>query len=106
MTERRTSARVSVNLEVEERTAGDLYFQRATNLSITGLYLDGTLPHPPGTQVVLALALPGEPTPVRVRGEVIPPTARPRGMGVKFVSVSAYNRARIAEYLARAPMVA
>jgi len=106
MTERRTSARVQVNLEVEERLGEDLYFQRATNLSASGLYLHGTLPHPPGTQIQLQLTLPGEPTPVRVRGEVTPPAARPIGMGVKFVALSVYDRARIAEYLARAPMVA
>lgn len=101
--ERRTSDRVVVDLWVEEHTDDALYFQRATNLSLGGLYLDKTLPHPPGTRVQLELRLPGERAPLRVVGEVVPATAREVGMGVRFVGLSLDERARIAEYLARAP---
>lgn len=101
--ERRTSDRVVVDLWVEEHTDDALYFQRATNLSLGGLYLDKTLPHPPGTRVQLELRLPGERAPLRVSGEVVPATAREVGMGVRFVGLSLDERARIADYLARAP---
>ncbi|MEI8254265.1 MAG: PilZ domain-containing protein [Deltaproteobacteria bacterium] len=101
--DRRTNHRVVVELWVEERTEDALYFQRATNLSIGGLFLDHTLPHPAGTRVQLELRLPGEPTPILVSGEVVPATDRDLGMGVRFVGLSQHERARIAEYLERAP---
>jgi len=101
--DRRNNERVVVDLWVEERTEDALYFQRATNLSVGGLFLDHTLPHPAGTLVQLELRLPGEQTPLRVAGEVVPPTDREQGMGVRFVGLSSLERDRIAEYLERAP---
>jgi uncharacterized protein (TIGR02266 family) len=101
--ERRTSSRIVVDLWVEERTEDALYFQRATNLSLGGLFLDRTLPHPAGTRVQLELRLPGETAPLRVFGEVVPPTERDVGMGVRFVGLSTHERARIANFLDRAP---
>ena len=58
--ERRGSERVVVDLWVEEHTDDALYFQRATNLSMGGLFLDRTLPHPAGTRVQLEVRLPGD----------------------------------------------
>ncbi len=101
--ERRTNNRVVVDLWVEERTEDALYFQRATNLSIGGLFLDRTLPHPAGTRVQLELRLPGEASPLRVAGEVVANADRDMGRGVRFVNLSTHERARLAEYLDRAP---
>lgn len=100
MTERRASERVHVELRVDERTEGALYFQRATSLSESGVYLEGTLPHPPGTEVELDLHLPGHRRALRLRGRV---AARDLavGMGVRFVDLGAESRDRIADYLAR-----
>ncbi len=101
--DRRTNNRVVVDLWVEEHTEDALYFQRATNLSIGGVFLDRTLPHPAGTRVQLELRLPGETAPLRVAGEVVPTVDRDMGMGVRFVGLSTFERDRIASYLDRAP---
>jgi uncharacterized protein (TIGR02266 family) len=103
--ERRSNNRVVDDLWVEERTEDALYFQRATNLSVGGLFLDHTLPHPAGTVVQLELRLPGDNTPLRLAGEVVPATERDMGMGVRFLGLATHERARIAEYLARAPFL-
>ena len=55
--ERRKLPRADVAIWVEERTNDALYYQRATNLSLGGIWLDGTLPHPPGTRVALDIEL-------------------------------------------------
>jgi len=94
--ERRTSHRVQVDLAVEERTDGARYFQRAADLSESGVWLASTLPHPPGTPVELELALPG--APMRVRGEVAG-SDRHLGMAVRFVALGDDQRERIGDYL-------
>ena len=53
--ERRASPRVDVRLEVVETHEDSTYFQRTANLSVGGLFLEGTMPHPPGTKVRLQL---------------------------------------------------
>jgi hypothetical protein len=88
-----------VDIEVEEHTAGALYFHRAADLSDDGLYLAGTLPHPPGTEIELDVALSGG-APLRLRGRVAG-GRRTIGMGVRFVDVSEEARSQITEYLAR-----
>ena len=96
--DRRTSSRVRVDIPVEERTAGALYFHRAADLSDGGLYLAGTLPHPPGTEIELSLELSSD-EPLQLRGRVAG-GRRDVGMGVRFVDVSEEARAQIAAYLA------
>jgi uncharacterized protein (TIGR02266 family) len=97
--DRRQAARVAVDFFLEEHTGDALYYQRATNLSIGGVYLERTLPHPPGTRVDLRLRLPGDPALLEVKGEVIESPSRDLGMGVRFVDLSQQDRARIAECL-------
>jgi PilZ domain len=97
--ERRRLPRTDVAIWVEERTNDALYYQRATNLSLGGIWLDGTLPHPPGTRVALDIELPGE-GPLRVNGEVVPRQAGASGMAVRFVGLSEAGRERIALLLA------
>lgn len=101
VSERRTDPRVDVELRVDERVAEALYFQRATNLSAGGLYLAGTLPHPPGTAVTLDLYVPGEPGAVRVDAEVVAAAGEALGMGVRFVGVSATARAILSQFVTR-----
>jgi uncharacterized protein (TIGR02266 family) len=97
--DRRKATRVPVEFFLEERTGDALYYQRATNLSISGVYLEQTLPHPPGTRVDLQLRLPGDPAPIRLKGEVVNRASRDVGMGVRFVELTGEDRARIAECL-------
>jgi len=98
--ERRTEPRAEVAIWVEERTNDALYFQRATNLSIGGLWLDGTLPHPPGTRVSLDIELPGEGL-LCVLGEVVVHRTPKPGMGVRFVELAADKRTRLEAFLSR-----
>lgn len=100
--ERRESLRVTVDLWVEERTGDAVYFQRATNLSLGGVFLHGTLPHPPGTAVELDLHLPGVPRPVAVLGVVVL-SPLGRGMGVRFTSLTREARRQIAAICREAP---
>ena len=100
-TERRKLPRADVAIWVEERTNDALYYQRATNLSLGGIWLAGTLPHPPGTRVALDIELPGD-GPLRVNGEVVPRPAGKQGMAVRFVGLSKNGRERIAAVLAKA----
>ena len=99
MMDRRTSSRVRGDIAGEERTAGAVYFPRATDLSDGGLYLAGTLPHPPGTEVELAIELETD-APLRLRG-LVAGGRRDLGMGVRFVDVTDDAQARIAGYLAQ-----
>lgn len=101
--ERRASARLPVEMWVEEITDGSQVFRRAGNLSRGGLYLDHTIPVPVGTRVSLRFTLPGDSRAMTVTGEVVSISAKDAlGMGVKFVEVSEEDRQRVEAYLSRA----
>jgi uncharacterized protein (TIGR02266 family) len=101
--ERRASARLPVEMWVEEITDGSQVFRRAGNLSRGGLYLDHTIPVPVGTRVRLRFTLPGDSNAITVTGEVVSISAKDAlGMGVKFVEVSDDDRGRVEAYLSRA----
>ncbi len=101
--ERRNESRITVDLWVEERTEDALYFQRATNLSPGGLFLERTLAHAPGTVVEIDLRFPGDSAPIRVQGEVVPSGSRDLGMALRFVHLTDTARGRINDYLKHAP---
>jgi uncharacterized protein (TIGR02266 family) len=100
MSERRENPRVTVELWVEESLGKEVYFQRASNLSTGGLFLEGTLPHAPGTVVRLRFSLPGETEVIETRGEIVNvPGEEGRGMGLQFVGLSDADHARIARFV-------
>jgi len=102
-TERRESPRIPVEMWVEESTERELYFQRSANLSTGGIFLENTIPHPKGTVVNLQFTLPGDATPIKVRGEIVnAATADELGMGIKFVEVDDETERRITEFVKRA----
>ena len=84
---------------VDETHEGTTYFQRAGNLSAGGIYIEGTIPHQPGTKIRLRFTLPGDSKPVEVRGEVVAGTAADTGMHVRFIDLS--EQPDVAEKLAR-----
>lgn len=96
--ERRVLPRADVAMWVQERTNDAIYFQRATNLSVGGVWLEGTLPHPPGTRVVLELRIGDQP--IRAAGEVIGRAPGQAGMAVRFVDLEQRDRERIAYVVA------
>ena len=100
--ERRQTARIPLEMWVEETTDNERYFRRAGNLSRGGLRLEHTIPLPQGAMVNLTFTLPGDDKPVEVAGEIVS-TAAPDDlrMGVKFVNVAPAAQAQIDGYLAR-----
>ena len=98
--ERRVRERAPVELWVDECVDGAVYFQRATNLSMGGVFLERTLPHAPGTRVALTLRLPDGEAPLQAEGQVVD-HQRERGMGVRFVALAPAARARLANFLLR-----
>jgi hypothetical protein len=91
--DKRRQRRIPVELWIEAERAGELYFQRASNLSVGGAYFTQTIPLPVGTMVELKFELPGDPTEIRCKGEIV--TAKDLGMGVQFIAITESDRARI-----------
>ena len=102
--ERRLERRVPIEMWVEEERGEDCYYQRSTNLSVGGIYLDGTIPHPKGTFVRIKFTLPGEQEPLAFQGEIVgQPDASRLGMHVRFVDLDTNpGAARLREFLSRA----
>jgi Tfp pilus assembly protein PilZ len=101
--EKRSEARVPVDLWIEAVPLdgqGELYYQRATNLSVGGAYFVQTVPMPVGTAVSLAFTLPGDDKEISCQGAIV--TARDFGMGVQFTDLKAADRARVEKLIARA----
>ncbi|MFZ5470472.1 MAG: PilZ domain-containing protein [Myxococcota bacterium] len=91
--DKRRQRRIPVDLWIEVERAGELYFQRASNLSVGGAYFAQTIPLPVGTDVQLRFSLPGEEHQIACQGEIV--NAKELGMGVQFSSISEADRDRI-----------
>jgi uncharacterized protein (TIGR02266 family) len=91
--DKRKQERVPVDLWIEAERDGELYFQRASNISVGGAFFAQTIPLPLGTRVELKFEIPGDPVEIRCQGEIV--TAKDLGMGVSFVDLKAGDRARI-----------
>ncbi len=100
--DRRSSARLPVEMWVEEITPGGLVFRRAGNLSVGGIYLDQTIPLAVGSVIKLKFTLPGDRDAIVVSGEIVSiMTDQVLGMGVKFTEVNPTDRSRITGFLKR-----
>jgi uncharacterized protein (TIGR02266 family) len=100
--ERRETPRIPVEMWVEESTERELYFQRSANISVGGIFLENTIPHPKGTVVNLQFTLPGDTVPIKVRGEIVNAAASDElGMGIKFLEVEVSAERRIADFVMR-----
>src|SRR6476661_1833573 len=98
---KRRQKRIPVELWIEVESGGELYFQRASNLSIGGAYFTQTFPLPVGTHVELKFELPGDPVQIACKGEIV--TARDLGMGVQFLELKPQDLARIEKLIAATP---
>lgn len=97
--EKRKQTRVPVDLWIEASRDGELYYQRASNLSVGGAYFTQTIPLPVGTRVALKFELPGDPAEVSCDGDIV--TAKELGMGVSFVNLAPADRKRIEALLTK-----
>lgn len=93
MSDKRTQKRIPVEIWIEAERAGELYFQRASNLSVGGAYFTQTVPLPVGSEVALKFSLPGDSYEIKCQGEIV--TAKDLGMGVNFKKLAPADRARI-----------
>jgi len=91
--EKRREQRVPVDLWIEAELEGELYYQRASNLSVGGAFFAQTIPLPLGTRVSLKFTLPGDAHEIACAGEIV--TAKELGMGVQFLELPDADRARI-----------
>jgi hypothetical protein len=87
-----------VDLPVDEFHEDAVYFQRASNVSLGGAFLEKTLGHPKGTRVELDLRLPGGDAPLRLQAEVVYNPSF-NGMGVRFVDMTEQQWALLTDYL-------
>jgi hypothetical protein len=97
--EKRREERVPVDLWIEASRDGELYFQRAVNLSVGGAYFGQTIPLPVGTRVSLKFELPGAPGEIVCEGDIV--TAKELGMGVSFVALKPSDRQKIEALISR-----
>ena len=102
-TDRRDSERIPTEMWVEQSTSREVYFQRGSNLSTGGIYLEHTIPMPKGTEVRLVFTLPGDDEALEVKGIIvnIGESVRELGMGVKFVDLPETVRLRIEAFIQR-----
>ncbi len=99
MWERRTEDRVNLKIWIEERVGETVYYQRSANISRGGLFLEGTIPHAPGTRVRLSFKLPGEERLIDLEGEVVMASAEQRGMGIRIVDIRDEDMARMDDFI-------
>jgi hypothetical protein len=91
--DKRKQRRIPVELWIEAARDGELYFQRASNLSVGGAYFAQTVPLPVGSKVALKFSLPNDAYEIVCDGEIV--TAKDLGMGVSFVKIKDPDRLRI-----------
>ena len=96
---KRRLPRIPVEIWIEVSFGGELYFQRASNLSVGGAYFTQTFPLPVGTQCELKFELPGMPGEIACKGEIV--TAQDLGMGVRFNNLTEDDKQRIETLIAK-----
>lgn len=97
--DKRRETRVPVELWIEVEREGELYYQRAGNLSVGGAFFVQTIPLPVGTRVALKFELPGDKGEIACEGDIV--SAKELGMGVQFVGLAAADKARLEKLVAR-----
>ena len=96
--DKRRQQRVTVDLWIEVERDGELYFQRASNLSVGGAYFTQTIPLPVGSQVSLKFTLPADTHEIQCKGEVV--NTKDLGMGVEFDQMLAADVERVEKLIA------
>ncbi len=91
--DKRKQRRIPVELWIEAVREGELYFQRASNLSVGGAYFAQTVPLPLGSKVALKFSLPNDVHEIICDGEIV--TVKGLGMGVLFVDIKPADQHRI-----------
>lgn len=98
-TDKRKETRVPIDLWIEAERDGELYYQRAGNLSAGGAFFVQTIPLPMGTRVSLKFTLPGEAHGIACEGDIV--STKELGMGVRFVGLTTADSHRIEKVIAK-----
>ena len=101
--DRRQSARVPLDLWVEEEKGNELYFRRTGNVSAGGIWFEQTIPHTLGTKVRLRFSLPSGEM-IEAQAEIVntPQSKDGLGMGLQFLEMTASAREALDRYLSEA----
>jgi len=99
---RRVHARVTVDLEVDYKSADNFLFAYITDISAMGIFVQTNNPEPEGTRLNLCFRTPPElgGKPMELEGEVIwvnhhrpnDSSGRNPGMGIRFVDLTPQQR--------------
>jgi len=98
MSERRSYTRKELRLDVDVEANGQTTERQTLNLSMVGLFVEASKPHPVGTRVVVSLRLPKGPQPVEVLSEVAH-SVPGSGMGFRFLEFREDGRERLLAFL-------
>lgn len=104
--ERRSAARVAVSVHTEQHVEGQTHRCLASNLSLSGVYIERPIApfvrH--STAVELALSLPdGQASPLKAYAEIVYDCfdAVSHGSALRFTEMSAGDRARLTAFIER-----
>jgi len=99
MWERRNEERIKLRIWVEERVGETVYYQRTANISRSGVFLEGTIPHEPGTKVRLSFTLPDVDSVIDLEGEVVDAGKDQTGMGIRIVDIRDEDAERLEAFI-------
>ena len=94
--DKRLQRRIPVEIWMEVEGEGELYFQRASNLSVGGAFFTQTFPLPFGSRAQLRFALPGESRQIACGAEIV--NTKELGMGVRFIDLGVEDLRRITQF--------
>jgi len=101
MNKHRKTPRTPIAIQVNYHAVDNFLRDFADDLSTGGMFIATQEPAEPGTQLILEFMLPGYNYPIRVKAEVmwsrtkLTSTDQIRGMGVKFIDLSASAKDKI-----------
>jgi len=101
MVDRRNNKRISLSLWMEEENKEMVHFHRMANLSEGGFFIEKTIPHGIGTQVIIRFSLPspnGEKE-IEAKGEVVAIHQSPPGMHLKFINMEDSDKKTVKNFI-------
>jgi uncharacterized protein (TIGR02266 family) len=100
----RTCTRLAVKLVMELKDGTRLVVHQTENISDCGMLLRTDTLYPNGTKLAFKFLLPGEPTPIEGKAEIVrhavPDVEGVQGVGVRFVTVSGDGLAKLRDFIA------
>jgi uncharacterized protein (TIGR02266 family) len=101
MPERRTAIRIDVNLPARCASDAAAIAGWVSSLSRSGMFIRSEFLDSAGTEVAVAVTLPGDAQPIELAGEVVRVDEDPlsAGMGIRFTTIPTTVRRRLANFM-------